>query len=108
MVKGTKLYVAFQNISINIWYTSYFAFDITFSSFMDQKCELNKTLYKKCRVSCNCLYMLLLISYQTSYENKANKINLDKNYKFIKFYRLCDKCAFLSHLFRQAYQSLQL
>ena len=35
--------------------------------------------------------MLLLISYQTSYENKANKINLDKNYKFIKFYRLCDK-----------------
>ena len=34
-------YVAFQNISINIWYTSYFAFDITFSSFMDQKCELN-------------------------------------------------------------------
>ena len=38
--------------------------------------------------------MLLLISYQTSYENKANKINLDKNYKFIKFYRLCDKCVF--------------
>ena len=38
--------------------------------------------------------MLLLISYQTSYENKANKINLDKNYEFIKFYRLCDKCAF--------------
>ena len=46
MVKSTKLYVAFQNISINIWYTSYFAFDITFSSFMDQKCELNKALYQ--------------------------------------------------------------
>ena len=38
--------------------------------------------------------MLLFISYQTSYENKANKIYLEKNYKFIKFYRLCDKCAF--------------
>ena len=38
MVKDTKLYVAFQNISKDIWYTSYFAFDITFSSF---KCELN-------------------------------------------------------------------
>ena len=46
IVKGTKLYVAFQNISINIWYTSYFAFDITFSSFMDQKCELNKPYIK--------------------------------------------------------------
>ena len=38
--------------------------------------------------------MLLLISYQPAYENKTNKINLDKNYKFIKSYRLCDKCAF--------------
>ena len=65
--KGNKLYVAFQNISINIWYTSYFAFDITFSSFVDQKCEIKLNLISKCRVSCNCLYMLLLISYQTSY-----------------------------------------
>ena len=71
MFKGTELYVALQNISINTWYTSYFAFVITFSSFMDQKCELNQ----------NVEYMLLLISYQTSNESKVNKINLDTNYK---------------------------
>ena len=46
MVKGTELYVAFQNISINIWYSSYFAFDITFSSFMDQKCNYIKPYIK--------------------------------------------------------------
>ena len=60
MVKGTKLYVAFQNISINIWYTSYFAFDITFSSFMDQKCELNKALYQNVEfhiIACICCYL---------------------------------------------------
>ena len=56
--------------------------------------RIKLNLISKCRVLCNCLYMLLLISYQTSYENKAIKTNLDKNYKFIKFYRLCDKCAF--------------
>ena len=38
--------------------------------------------------------MLLLISYQTSNECKANEINLDNKYKSIKFYRLYDECAF--------------
>ena len=36
MVKGTKLDVAFLNMSINTWFTHYLAFDIIFSSSMDQ------------------------------------------------------------------------
>ena len=56
MVKGTKLYVALQNISINTWYTSYFAFDITFSSFMDQKCDLNQNVEFRV-IACMCCYL---------------------------------------------------
>ena len=32
MVKGTKLDVAFLNMSINTWFNYYLAFDIIFSS----------------------------------------------------------------------------
>ena len=56
MIKGTKLDVAFLNMSINTWYIHYFAIDITFSSIRDQRLEfkfITECVY--CSFTCNCL-----------------------------------------------------
>ena len=56
MVKGTKLDVAFLNISINTWCTYYLAFDIMFSSLRGIKVRINLIS------ECMCTVVLHLIS----------------------------------------------